>query len=35
MNDVQDPGTDTVADDIKRDVKVTVAALPIGGASKL
>ncbi len=35
MNDVQDPGTDTVADDIKRDVKVTVAALPIGGDSKL
>jgi len=35
MNDVQDPGTDTVADDIKRDVKVTVEALPIGGDSKL
>jgi len=35
MNDVQDPATDTVADDIKRDVKVTVEALPIGGDSKL
>ena len=35
MNDVQDPGTNTVADDIKRDVKVTVEALPIGGDSKL
>ena len=35
MNDVQDPGTGTVADDIKRDVKVTVEALPIGGDSKL
>ena len=35
MTDVQDPGTDTVADDIKRDVKVTVEALPIGGDSKL
>ena len=35
MNDVQNPGTDTVADDIKRDVKVTVEALPIGGDSKL
>ncbi len=30
MQDVQDPGTETVADDIKRDVKVTVEALPIG-----
>ena len=35
MNDVQDPGTDTVADDIKRDVKITVEALPIGSDSKL
>ncbi len=35
MNDVQDPATDTVADDIKRDVKVTVEALPIGGDSQL
>ena len=35
MNDVQDPGTDTVADDSKRDGKVTVEALPIGGDSKL
>ncbi len=35
MQDVQDSNTDTVADDIKRDVKVTVEALPIGGDSKL
>jgi hypothetical protein len=35
MNDVQDPSTETVADDIRRDVKVTVEALPIGGDSKL
>ena len=35
MQDVQDPNTDTVADDIKRDVKVTVEALPLGGDSKL
>ena len=35
MQDVQDPNTETVADDIKRDVKVTVEALPIGGDSKL
>tara|TARA_X000001388_G_scaffold62370_1_gene48107 strand:+ start:323 stop:568 length:246 start_codon:yes stop_codon:yes gene_type:complete len=35
MNDVQDPNTETVADDIRRDVKVTVEALPIGGDSKL
>ena len=35
MQDVQDPGTDTVADDIKRDVKITVEALPLGGDSKL
>jgi hypothetical protein len=32
---VQDPNTDTVADDIRRDVKVTVEALPLGGDSKL
>ena len=35
MQDVQDPNTDTVADDIRRDVKVIVEALPIGGDSKL
>ena len=35
MQDVQDPNTETVADDIKRDVKVTVEALPIGGNAKL
>ena len=34
-NDVQDPNTDTVADDIKRDVKITVEALPLGGDTKL
>ena len=35
MQDVQDPGTETIADDIKRDVKVIVEALPIGGSTKL
>ena len=35
MQDVQDPNTDTVADDIRRDVKVTVEALPLGGSTKL
>ena len=35
MQDVQDSNTETVADDIKRDVKVTVEALPIGGNAKL
>ncbi len=35
MNDVQDSNTDTVADDIKRDVKIIVEALPLGGDSKL
>lgn len=35
MQDVQDSGTETVADDIKRDVKVIVEALPIGGNAKL
>ena len=33
--DVQDSDTETVADDIKRDVKVIVEALPIGGNAKL
>ena len=35
MQDVQDPNTETIADDIRRDVKVTVEALPFGGDSKL
>ena len=35
MQDVQNPETETVADDIKRDVKVTVEALPLGGDTKL
>jgi hypothetical protein len=35
MQDVQNPETETIADDIKRDVKVTVEALPIGGNAKL
>ena len=35
MQDVQDSNTETVADDIKRDVKVTVEALPIGVNAKL
>jgi|TARA_R100001163_G_scaffold51514_1_gene38925 hypothetical protein len=35
MQDVQDPNTETIADDIRRDVKVIVEALPIGGDSKL
>ena len=35
MQDVQNPETETIADDIKRDVKVTVEALPLGGDTKL
>jgi hypothetical protein len=35
MQDVQNPETETVADDIKRDVKVIVEALPLGGDTKL
>ena len=35
MQEVQKPETDTVADDIKRDVKVTVEGLPLGGNTKL
>tara|TARA_Y100000389_G_scaffold163234_1_gene166400 strand:- start:250 stop:495 length:246 start_codon:yes stop_codon:yes gene_type:complete len=35
MQDVQDSNTDTVADDIKRDVKIIVEALPLGGNAKL
>ncbi len=30
----KNPETETVADDIKRDVKVTVEALPLGGQTK-
>ena len=33
--DVNDPNTDTVTEDLKRDVKITVESLPIGGDSKL
>ena len=35
MQDVQDPNTDTAADDIRRDVKVTLESLPLGGDTKL
>ena len=35
MQDVQDSNTETVADDIKRDVKIIVEALPLGGDAKL
>ncbi len=35
MQDVQDSNTETVADDIKRDVKVIVESLPLGGDTKL
>jgi hypothetical protein len=35
LQDVQNPSTDTVADDIKRDVRITVEALPLGGDSNL
>ena len=35
MQDVQDSNTETVADYIKRDVKVIVEALPLGGDAKL
>ena len=35
IQDVQNPETETVADDIKKNVKVTVEALPLGGDSKL
>ena len=35
MQDVQNPETETIADDIKRDVKITVEALPLGGDTKL
>ena len=35
MQDVQNPSTDTTSDDIRRDVRVTVEALPLGGQTKL
>ena len=35
MQDVQNPNTDTTSDDIKRDVRITVEALPLGGQTKL
>ena len=35
MQDVQNPSTDTTSDDIKRDVRITVEALPLGGQTKL
>ena len=35
MQDVQDSNTETVADDIKRDVKVTVEQIPLGAASNI
>ena len=33
--DVNDPNTDTKQEHLRRDVKITVEALPIGGDSKL
>ena len=33
--DVNDPNTDTKQEHLRRDVKITVEALPLGGASKL
>ena len=35
MQDVQNPSTDRTSDDIRRDVRVTVEALPLGGQTKL
>ena len=35
MQDVQNPSTDTTSDDIRRDVRITVEALPLGGQTKL
>ena len=35
MADVNDPNTDTKSEHLKRDVKITVEALPLGGDSKL
>ena len=33
--DVKDPNTDTKQEHLRRDVKITVEALPLGGDSKL
>ena len=33
--DVNDPNTDTQQEHLRRDVKITVEALPLGGDSKL
>ena len=35
MADVSDPNTDTKQEHLRRDVKITVEALPLGGDSKL
>ena len=35
MADVNDPNTDTKQEHLRRDVKITVEALPLGGDSKL
>ena len=35
MADVNDPNTDTKSEHLRRDVKITVEALPFGGDSKL
>tara|TARA_R110000782_G_scaffold180392_1_gene270887 strand:- start:237 stop:482 length:246 start_codon:yes stop_codon:yes gene_type:complete len=35
MIDVQDPKTETKPEDIQRDVKIHVAAIPVGGKSNL
>ena len=35
MQDVQNPNTSTKSEHIRRDVKVTVEALPLGGDTKL
>ena len=35
MADVNDPNTDTIQEHLRRDVKITVEALPLGGDSKL
>ena len=35
MADVNDPNTETKQEHLRRDVKITVEALPLGGDSKL
>tara|TARA_Y100000114_G_scaffold39128_1_gene34808 strand:+ start:610 stop:861 length:252 start_codon:yes stop_codon:yes gene_type:complete len=35
MQDVQNPDTDTKSEHIRRDVKVTVEALPLGAATNI